>query len=51
MLWSGMDDLSLRQVVDMDRSRHVAGYVAALEAFDAIPGMQELKALGRDAAE
>ena len=42
-----MDDLSLRQFVDMDRSRHVAGYVAALEAFDAIPGLQELKTLGR----
>ena len=48
VLWSGMDDLSLRQFVDMDRSRHVAGYVAALEAFDGIPGLQELKTLGRE---
>ena len=48
VLWSGMDDLSLRQFVDMDRSRHVEGYVAALEAFDGIPGLQELKTLGRE---
>jgi SAM-dependent methyltransferase len=41
-----LDDLSLRQFVDMDRSGHVASYVAALEAFDAIPQMQELRALG-----
>ena len=43
-----MDDLSLKQFVDMDRSGHVASYVAALEAFDAIPEMQELKALARE---
>lgn len=43
-----MDDLSLRSFVDMDRSGHVASYVAALEAFDAIPEIQELKALARD---
>ena len=42
-----MDDLSLKQFVDMDRSGHVSSYVAALEAFDAIPQMQELRALGR----
>ena len=36
MLLSGMDDLSLRQFVDMDRSRHVAGYVAALEKSRAL---------------
>ena len=40
-----MDDLSLESFVDMDRSGHVASYVAALEAFDAVPEMQELKAL------
>ena len=43
-----MDDLSLKQFVDMDRSGHVSSYVAALEAFDAIPQMQELRALGRE---
>jgi SAM-dependent methyltransferase len=43
-----MDDLSLKQFVDMDRAGHVASYVAALEAFDAIPQMQELKALARE---
>jgi SAM-dependent methyltransferase len=43
-----MDDLSLKQFVDMDRSGHVSSYVAALEAFDAIPGMQELKAIARE---
>ena len=42
-----MDDLSLKQFVDMDRSGHVSSYVAALEAFDAIPQMQELRVLGR----
>lgn len=42
-----MDDLSLKTFVDMDGSAHVASYVAALEAFDAIPEMQELRALGR----
>ena len=43
-----MDDLSLKQFVDMDRSGQVSSYVAALEAFDVIPQMQELRALGRE---
>src|SRR5688572_7676049 len=43
-----VDDLSLKQFVDMDRSGHVASYVAALEAFDGIAQLQELKVLARD---
>jgi SAM-dependent methyltransferase len=43
-----VNDLSLKQFVDMDRSGHVASYVAALEAFDAIPQMEELKQLARE---
>ncbi len=31
----------------MDRASNVPAYVAALEAFDAIPELQELKLLGR----
>ncbi len=42
-----MDDLTLRHFVDVDRSGEAGAYVEALEAFDAIPELQELKALGR----
>lgn len=41
------DDISLRRFTAMDRAPDVAAYVAALEAFDAIPELQELKVLGR----
>jgi SAM-dependent methyltransferase len=43
-----MDDLSLKQFTSMDAAPNVKPYVKALEAFDAIPGLQELKALARD---
>jgi SAM-dependent methyltransferase len=42
------DDISLKQFTAMDRSANVPAYIAALEAFDAIPELQELKALGRE---
>lgn len=41
-------DISLSQFKAMDRAANVSAYVAALEAFDAIPELQELKALGRE---
>jgi SAM-dependent methyltransferase len=42
------EDISLSQFKAMDRAANVPAYVAALEAFDAIPELQELKVLGRD---
>lgn len=42
-----MDDISLRQFTAMDSAGNVPSYVRALEAFDAIPELQELKALAR----
>jgi hypothetical protein len=36
------DDISLKQFTAMDRAADVAAYVSALEAFDAIPELQEL---------
>lgn len=41
------DDISLDQFKAMDKAANVPAYVAALEAFDAIPELQELKALAR----
>lgn len=40
------DDISLKQFTAVDRASNVRAYVAALEAFDAIPELQELKLLG-----
>jgi SAM-dependent methyltransferase len=42
------EDISLSQFKAMDRAANVPAYVAALEAFDAIPELQELKLLGRE---
>lgn len=42
-----MDDLSLKQFTAVDRAADVGNYVAVLEAFDAIPQLQELKVLAR----
>jgi SAM-dependent methyltransferase len=42
------EDISLSQFKAMDRAANVPAYVAALEAFDAIPELQELKVLGRE---
>jgi len=41
-------DISLSQFKAIDRTTNVPAYVSALEAFDAIPELQELKALGRE---
>ncbi|MCC6793292.1 MAG: methyltransferase domain-containing protein [Thermomicrobiales bacterium] len=41
-------DISLSQFRAVDRAANVPAYVTALEAFDAIPELQELKALGRE---
>ncbi len=43
-----MDDLSLKQFTDVDAAADEPTYVAALEAFDGIAGLQELKALARE---
>jgi SAM-dependent methyltransferase len=43
-----MDDLSLKQFTAVDSAADVGTYVAALEAFDAIPELRELKALARE---
>ena len=43
-----MDDLSLKQFTAVDAAADVPSYVAALEAFDGIEQLQELKALGRE---
>jgi len=42
------EDISLSQFKAMDAAADVPAYVEALEAFDAIPELQELKALGRE---
>jgi SAM-dependent methyltransferase len=43
-----MDDLSLKQFTSMDTATDVKPYVTALEDFDGIPDLQELKALARE---
>jgi len=42
-----MDDLSLKQFTSMNAAADVTGYVRALEAFDGIEQLQELKAIAR----
>ena len=42
-----MDDISLRQFTAMDQATNVASYVHALEAFDGIEQLQELKVIAR----
>lgn len=42
-----MRDIALHRFDDLDAAPDVASYVAALEAFDAIPQIQELKSLAR----
>ena len=42
------DDLSLKQFTAVDQAADVPAYVAALEAFDGIEQLQELKALARE---
>lgn len=43
-----MDDLTLRQFTAVDQAADVSAYVAALEAFDGIEQLQELKVLARE---
>jgi SAM-dependent methyltransferase len=43
-----MDDLSLKQFTAIDKAPDESAYVTALEAFDGIEQLQELKALGRE---
>jgi ubiquinone/menaquinone biosynthesis C-methylase UbiE len=42
------DDISLRSFTALDRVHDVEAYVHALEAFDEIPQLQELKRVARD---
>jgi 2-polyprenyl-3-methyl-5-hydroxy-6-metoxy-1,4-benzoquinol methylase len=42
------DDISLKSFTALDRVGDVAAYVRALEAFDEIPQLQELKRIARD---
>jgi cyclopropane fatty-acyl-phospholipid synthase-like methyltransferase len=47
---TGADNVHLHAFTDLDRAPSIAPYVAALEAFDALPQLQELKALAREHA-
>jgi len=47
---TGADNVQLHAFTDLDRAPSIAPYVAALEAFDALPQLQELKALAREHA-
>jgi len=42
-----MDDLSLKQFTSMNEAANLASYVRALESFDGIEQLQELKAIAR----
>lgn len=44
------ENVQLHAFTNLDRAPSVAPYVAALEAFDALPQLQELKALARERA-
>ena len=50
MAATGAENVQLQAFTDVDRAPSIAPYVAALEAFDALPQLQELKALARDHA-
>jgi SAM-dependent methyltransferase len=47
---SGPENVRLHAFTDLDRAPSITPYVAALEAFDALPQLQELKALARERA-
>lgn len=47
---SGKEDVQLHAFTDLDRAASIKPYIAALEAFDALPQLQELKALARERA-
>ena len=42
-----MDDFTLKQFTSLDQATSTANYVSALEAFDGIEQLQELKAIAR----
>lgn len=44
------EDVQLHAFTDLDQAPSIAPYIAALEAFDALPELQELKALARKRA-
>lgn len=47
-VWNNlMDDISLQQFTAMDQAGNVASYIHALEAFDGIEQLQELKVIAR----
>lgn len=46
----GSETVQLHAFTDLDRAPSIAPYVAALEAFDALPQLQELKVLARERA-
>jgi SAM-dependent methyltransferase len=47
---SGKEDVQLHAFTDLDRAPSIKPYVAALEAFDALPQLQQLKVLARERA-
>jgi len=47
---SGQENVQLHAFTNLDRAPSIAPYVAALEAFDALPQLQELKVLARERA-
>lgn len=46
----GAENVQLHAFTDLDRASSIQPYVAALEAFDALPQLQELKVLARQRA-
>lgn len=47
---TGAENVQLHAFTNLDRAPSIAPYVAALEAFDALPQLQDLKALAREHA-
>jgi SAM-dependent methyltransferase len=47
---SGPENVQLHAFTDLDRAPSIQPYVAALEAFDALPQLQQLKSLARERA-
>ena len=47
---SGPENVQLHAFTNLDRSPSIKPYIAALEAFDALPQLQELKSLARERA-
>ena len=47
---SGSENVRLHAFTDLDRAPSIEPNIAALEAFDALPQLQELKCLARERA-